>query len=196
MLEIIGGLFTSVLSGGATGLIGVLLQRYFDLQHKKQDIEIIKLNHQNTLELSKLESARADSRNAAEVSMAEVDAEARGDEAASKSLIAALENDKATYLDKGAQSLPGFVGGAVTLMMGFVDFLRGFIRPGMTAYLCVLVTYMFMWARNLMDVHGISFTPEQITGIVVQIVSTILYVWTTVSLFWFGTRPPKSAEPK
>lgn len=184
MFEIIGTLLTGVLSGGATGLIGVLIQRYFDLQHKKQDIELVKLQLANSIELARMETERA-------VRVEEIELEGKFAEADAKIMAASFQHDAAAYLDSAAQRRRGFLGGLITLMMATVDFLRGILRPGMTAYLCALVTLMFFWARDLAERHGYHMTAEHAFQLVLQIVATILYAWTTATLWWFGTRPPK-----
>jgi hypothetical protein len=184
MLDVFGTLLTGVLSGGATGLIGVFLQRYFDLQHKKQEIEQFKLQLANNIELAKMESERTQR-------VAQIEQETEFAKADAQTLTASFAHDSATYLDKEAQRKPGFVSALVTLLMGFVDFLRGVLRPAMTAYLCGVVTMMFYWSRELAVAHGLQMTPEQVMQIILQVVSTILYCWTTATLWWFGTRPPK-----
>jgi len=194
MLTILGTLISGILSGGATGLLGVLLQRYFDLQHKKQEIEIVKLNLQNSIELAKMENERAQQRNETDLQLADRQLEATLSETDSANLIASFKHDSATYLDATAQRRKGFVGALVVFMMASVDFLRGIIRPGMTAYLCVLVTIMFMWVRELANTHGVKLTSEQVQELMVQIIATILYVFTVCTVWWFGVRPPNQSK--
>ena len=184
MFDVLGTLITGVLSGGATGLFGVLIQRYFDLQHKKQEIEQFRLQLANNIELAKMESERA-------VRVSEIGLEGVQAQADASIMTASFRHDNANYLDAQAQRRTGFVGGLVTFMMAVVDFLRGILRPGMTAYLCALVTVMFLWARDLAEKHGYHLSAEQAYSLVLQIVATILYCWTTATLWWFGTRPPK-----
>lgn len=193
MLSILGTLLTGILSGGATGLLGVLLQRYFDLQHKKQEIEIVRLNLANSIELAKMESERAQIRAHADVELADRDLSARVVEADAKAMQAAFDADKATYTEKGYTLRPGWAPVVVGFLMGLVDFLRGIVRPGMTLYLCVLVTYMFVWVKDLATVYGVKMTPDQVLELMTHIIATILYVFSVCTLFWFGTRPPKSS---
>lgn len=184
MLELIGTLVTGILSGGATGLIGVGLQRYFDFKAKQQEIEVVRLQLENAKELAKIEGERS-------TRVAEMDMEARFSEADSRSMVASFQADKASYLDPAAQQRKGFVGGAVVFLMGVVDFCRGILRPGMTAYMCGLVTVMFFWVRELAAQYGLKLTSDQTVQLMTQIISTILYVFTTTSVWWFGARPPK-----
>lgn len=191
MMDILGTLIGGVISGGATGLLGVLIQRWFDLQNKVQEIEVIKLNHQNALALATLESERAQMRAEADIEIADRNLLAREAEADSRSMVASFEADKAAYLDKGVQLKKGRLAGLVTIMMALVDFTRGILRPGMTAYLCGLVTAMFLWVRELAVAYGLTLTPDQVVQLMTQIIATILYVFTASALWWFGARPPK-----
>lgn len=191
MLSILGTILGGVLSGGATGLLGVLLQRFFDYKSKSQDIELHKLNLANTIELSKLESERAFIRAEVERQQAELDAIARETEADSRNLVASYENDRAAYLTPGAQLGKGFWPGTIRFMMALVDFMRGILRPAMTAYLCGLVTIMFLWVREVAANANLTLTSDQAVQIMLTIISTILYVFTTCATWWFGSRPPK-----
>jgi hypothetical protein len=186
--------FMSVVSGGATGLLGVLMQRFFDHKAKQLEVEVVKLNHLNALALSDKESERMRARVDADVQVAkeeaqarvevaELDTQARETEADAKNLQASFENDKATYLPAEA------VKGGVAWLMALVDFLRGILRPGLTAYLAGLVTVMFFWVRDLAEVHGVSITGEQAVMLMNQIIAAILYVFVTSTTWWFGSRP-------
>lgn len=187
MFEILGTLLTGVLSGGATGLIGVLIQRFFDLQHKKQDLEQLKLRLENAKELALIESERA--KRAGELEL-----EGKFVETDASILTASFKHDAASYLAPDAQQRKGWVGGMAVGLMAVVDFVRGILRPGMTAYLCWLVTVMFFWARDVAQANGVHLTAEHAMQIVVQVIATILYVFTTSALWWFGTRPPKQGR--
>jgi len=188
MLAILGTIISGVLGGGATGLLGVILQRFFDYKNRQLDIEIVKLNHANALALAEKESERARMRADADKEIAESDREAREVEADSKSLVASFEHDRATYLDKSAQRRKGWAGAAIMVMMGLVDFLRGVLRPGMTAYLTVLVTMMFTTVHQTLTSRNYVFDNSELMALLAQIVATILYCFTTCVVWWFGTR--------
>ena len=202
MLSVIATLLSGVLSGGATGLLGVLLQRYFDLKHKQQEVEIVKLNLANSIELARMENEKAQIRADADkasmqikadsdVAVATEDSQARESEADSRSLIAAMDADKSSYLLPAAQLRTGFWGGVITMLMALVDFMRGALRPLLTGYLAILTTYIFVWAAGVTkDVGGLS--QEQANHILVLVVTNVLYLSTVSCLFWFGSRPPNS----
>lgn len=196
MFDLMGMLVSGVLSGGATGLIGVLIQRWFDFKNRQQDIEIVKLNLANAVELSKLESDRANVRAQVDLELSDNELEQRTIEAENASLQMSYVADQAQYLDRSAQARTGWVGNLIVLMMASVDFTRGMLRPGMTIYLCVLVTLMFTWAKQLADQYGIHITERLVMDVITQIIATILYVFTTITLWWFGSRPPKGKTDK
>lgn len=184
MMDILGTVLGAVFSGGATGLLGVIVQRWFDHKAKEQEIEVVKLQLANAVELSKLETERT-------TRVAEIEMEGKFAEADASTMQASFKHDSATYVSQDAQKRKGFVGGLVLFMMASVDFLRGILRPGMTAYLCALVTVMFFWVRDLADKAGIGLTGDQAFQLMLQIIVTILYVFTTCATWWFGARPPK-----
>lgn len=204
MLSALLALFSSVVSGGATGLIGVLLQRFFDYKKQQLDLEVIKLNHQNALALADKETERArlradadkdiaDSNADAQRFTAEQDARAREVEADSRSLLASYQQDRASYLEKGAQLGKGKAAKAVMIMMALVDFARGMLRPGLTVHLTVVVTIMFTTMLAMLDALGHQWKADELVPIVKLIVQTILYCWTTCVVWWFGTRNNQQA---
>ena len=40
MLEILGSVVASIFSGGATGILGIVAQRFFDFKNKQLDIQM------------------------------------------------------------------------------------------------------------------------------------------------------------
>ncbi len=195
MLEIIATIFSSVVSGGATGLLGVLFQRYFDYKGKQQDLQLVQINNEHARLLAQMDVDKAnraaqateqvaETQADAQVRSAELDAQAKADEAAARSYVASIEADRATYLDPKVQARSKFA----RVMMTIVDSVRGLIRPLLTVYLVVLATFMYNWASNLAGAeHGISAADA---GLLVKtIVNTLLYLVTTVVVWWFGVRP-------
>jgi hypothetical protein len=192
MFDLFGMLVSGVISGGATGLLGVIIQRWFDFKNKNQEIEIVKLNLANAIELSKLESERVGIKAKADVDISDNQVEIQSDQTDSQLMITSYQSDSAQYLDKLSMRKKGWVANTVMLMMASVDFVRGLLRPGMTIYLCILVTMMFAWAKELANSMGMQMTTEQVTSFINQIIATVLYVFTTITLWWFGSRPPKT----
>jgi uncharacterized membrane protein len=197
MFALLGTLVTSILSGGATGLLGLVIQRWFDFRNRAQDLELVRINHEQARALAKIESERvaraaqaqetiAQAQADAQVGAAELEAQARADEAAARGYIASLEADRARYLDAEAQRSSRLARWA----MAVVDFTRGMVRPVLTAYLVVVAHLMFYWAQQLAAQHGQQLSADQVHQLVLQIVGTLLYLATTAVVWWFGSRPP------
>lgn len=163
ILSIVG----SVLSGGVTGLAGTAISRYFDYKNKKADRE-----H--------------------EVRMVEVEAKVMEQEWAARSAVAKIEGESAIEVEDSRafkESLSNepkryFTGNPKQFGIIFIilDFIRGCIRPALTVYLCILTTLIYLQITNL----GIDSTQTQ--TILNHIINTILYLTTTVVLWWFGSR--------
>jgi len=189
--SILGTLITGVLSGGATGLLGVLLQRYFDMKSKSQDLEVLRLNHANAQALANIESARAERRAEADEAIADRKAQADEEAAYAKAMVASYDHDKATYLPPSALGGRGFMASLIRFMFAFVDFTRGMIRPGLTLYLIVVTTMMYRMVDARLEAMGAAITATQLLELQVQIAATILYCATTCVVWWFGARPPQ-----
>jgi hypothetical protein len=59
ILEVAGALISGVLSGGATGLLGIVIQQWGDNKKRAHDLELIKQQHMQTLELRRIEGEQA-----------------------------------------------------------------------------------------------------------------------------------------
>lgn len=196
VLGMFGAVVTGVMSGGATGLLGVLLQRYFDHKKQQADIELVRIQHANALELRKVElehQSRIVERSAeADELIARMDMEAREAEAAEQSYQASVASDRTTHLDAAAQRKNKWA----TLMMAFVDFVRGMIRPVGTVYLMIVTTGMFWWTTNLAAEFGVKMTADQVLQLQSQLIGTITYCFVTAWVWWFGVRPTQPPKQR
>jgi len=189
MWEVIGTVLTSAVGGGATGLLGVLLQRWFDHRKAVNDREMVKLQLDAAKETRRLELEFQErmASKAADVQalQAQLDAQARESEAAERSYVASVESDRATYSAPSAQKQSRLVRWA----MGLVDTIRGLMRPGITAYTLGMLTVVFLWVRELYGQMGLTLTAAQVHELTQQAVGTIVYLAVTTTVWWFGVRP-------
>lgn len=192
MFEFIGTLLSSVLAGGATGILGVIAQRIADYKNKQLDLALEK--QRGELELAKRDKDAAIMAQewAGRTRVAEVEAGAVVDAAEAQAFAASFQHDKATYSDGVLDKLRGWWGQLLRFLLGFVDVIRGIVRPGLTIYLCVITTMMYADAQRLV---GAGLTAAQALDLVKMIVATVLYLTTTCVLWWFGTRN-RQAAPK
>jgi hypothetical protein len=189
MMDLFSTLFTGILSGGATGLLGLLLQRWFDAKKAQQDIQLVKLQLDAAAASRQMELAAQErmASKAADVQLAQaqLDAQAREVEAAERSYVASTQTDRATYSTPEAQQQSR----VVRWMMGLADLVRGLVRPSITGYTLWMLTAVFLWVRELYSQTGLQLTPEQVHDLAMQCVGTVFYLATTCVVWWFGVRP-------
>src|SRR5262245_41177853 len=132
MLEIIGTIFGSVFSGGATGLIGVALQRFADYKNKQLDIQLTKQKFEQDIQLKQLDIQMMEKEWAGRVQVAQTEAEAAADAAASKAFEASYAMEPKRY----SEGVP--VGKVSGFLLVLLDLFRGVVRPALTVYLCAI----------------------------------------------------------
>ena len=163
-------LLLSVLTGGATGLLGTLITGALDFFQRRQD-------HAQEMELRRLdmELARIEGESAGHV--AAIEAEGRADEAA----WSALEKSYREASRRWSRPGEGW-------LMQLVDFVRGMTRPMLTWCLVGLVAAIYFWL-GASDMEVIEIRP--------RIINTVLYLATAAVLWWFGARQlAKRAEAR
>lgn len=183
MFEFLGSMFTSILSGGMTGIFGVAVQRFADYKNKQLDAQVLLQKQAHEIALREIDSKIMAQEWAGRTRVAE--AEATGKEAAedAKAFAASFsEPSKFAVATSSAQNW----------LFVILDFIRGIVRPVLTVYLCILTTAIYVHAKGLLasDMsHGEAYE------LVKLIVGTILYLFTTCLLWWFGVRN-KQPGPK
>lgn len=189
MMEIFGAVLTSVLGGGATGLLGVLLQRWFDQRKAQADLRLVELQLAAAERTRRLElehqAAMADRVEATKALEAQLALQAREIDADAAAYAASMGADRATYLAPEAQAGSRWARAAMAL----VDLVRGLVRPGITAYSLALLTMVFWWVQDLYRRAGAPMTAEQLHQLAMQCLGTVFYLSTTCVVWWFGVRP-------
>lgn len=186
MLEWVGTLFTSILSGGLTGLAGVAVQRFADFQNKKLDLQTAREKMAHEVDMKKVDLEIMQQEWAARAKIAVTEGEA-AKSVAEDNAFAASYADPKQYSEK-VQATP-----AQAWMLVILDFIRGIVRPGLTIYLCVLTTLIYWHAHRILAGQVVS--PADALSLVKLIVGTVLYLCTTCLLWWFGVRN-KQPAPK
>jgi NAD dependent epimerase/dehydratase family enzyme len=164
-------LASSVLTGGATGLIGAAISRFADYKTEK-------LKFTSELELRKADAEIAAAEWAARTKVASIEADAVVDKADSEAFAKSF-NEPERY---SAGVAPSRGEGWLLVL---VDVIRALVRPGLTLYLATITTYLY-W-----DAHAIirgPMTPEAATALVNKIIETVLYLTTVCITWYFGVR--------
>ena len=151
----------SVLTGGATGLLGTVVSGAIDFFQSRAE-------HKREMDLRRLDIELAQTEAGAAEKVAAIEAEGARD-------AAALEAMEASYREASSRmSRPGD-----GFLMKLVDFVRGMTRPVLTWGLVALVGTIYF----TLGAGGLE--PESIKP---RIIETVLYLATAAVLWWFGQR--------
>lgn len=183
--DLISGIM-SIVSGGATGLIGVIAQRAFDAWNKKQELDKLKAQWDHDAVMKDKDAAIMAQEWASRTKIAGTEADAAKDVAQSNAFAESLKSQNMRYSEGKATG--AFLTGCLVLL----DVVIGLIRPLLTIYLCALTTYVYFEVRLLLGKEAI--TTNEALDIWKLVICTILYLTTTCILWWFGTRN-KQAQP-
>ncbi len=110
------------------------------------------------------------------------------------------EGNKKTFSNKWIDTLLGIqgkwrfltfpAGVLIAVLFGFVDFLKGLMRPTLTAYLVGLSTWITWMAWEVMKVanEGAVFDIVTATEIFSDVTSIVVYLTVSCVTWWFGDR--------
>jgi hypothetical protein len=90
--------------------------------------------------------------------------------------------------NKWAKIITVPIASLISILFGFVDFLRGIIRPILTVYLCGVTTWVTWMAWEIMQAHGVALTAVQATTIFNDTTSIVTYLTVSCVTWWFGDR--------
>jgi len=178
MLELLGTVFGAIFSGGATGLLGVVAQRFADYKNKQLDMELEKQRQANAVELRRVDAEIMAQEYAAKAQIVTIQTEGITEVANAEAFAKSYDMEPKMYTTGNLTPNQRWV-------MVFLDALRGSVRPVLTIYLCVLITLVYMQARTLL---GSTIDVLNAMELVKLVVGTILYLGTTCVLWWFGSR--------
>ena len=170
------GLITSAFGGGLTGLLGGVVDKVFTYKTKKLEIEQNRERFAHEVNMRKADAEIMAQEWAARTKVAEVEGAVKVDVADAVAFAASF-NEPERYAVNVTEKQNW-------LMVG-LDVARGIVRPGLTLYLCVLTTLLYLKAHKLVPSE---IPTDQALGMVTEIQNTIMYLTTTCILWWFGTR--------
>ena len=176
------GFLTSAVGGGITGLVGTSIQSVFAFKSKKLDIELEKQKFANEIELRKIDVQVQAQEWASRTHIAEVTAQGEVDKADAETLAESYKLEPEQYSEKTLLTH------TQNWIFVLVDALRAFIRPALTIYLAVLVSLIYF------KIQGESTDVAQVPALLERLIDTMLYVFTTITLWWFGSRNNSSKQ--
>lgn len=182
-----------VILGGVTGLVGNVITsitNYKTLKIKNEhDEKMLPLQTTAMLEKGKMEIDLMKNKIAGEIELADVEAYTKSQE---------YGNQK-TFSEKWIESMFAVQGKMRILAIPFaimfcslfaiVDFLRGFMRPGLTMYLTGLTTVITYMAWDILQKHGVAgmSLPEAVS-LFDRVISIVIYLTVSCVTWWFADR--------
>ena len=168
MSAIIGSILSSMLAGGATGLLGNFINKFFDYKRRDQA-------HRHELEMLKAEREITKLEIEGRERVAEIQSESAEAVASFQAMEASFEHDQAQYserVDKLTERQSGW--------LVFVDVVRGLTRPALTIFLVFSLLAVYRGTTN-----------ELLED---RIVVALVYLATVAVTWWFGSRPSRSGK--
>lgn len=190
----------TTLLGGVTGLVGTIWSSYNNRKMKALEMEDRDKQRSHEVNMVKAESEAmiAESKAQIQITTARVggEIELAETQAFTDSLAAGRTRIfDASYMDRlfAAEGWVKYIsipaGVVLSMFFGFVDFTKEMARPGITAYLLGISTWITIKAWNLLDgMNMAAITPAMATGIISNTINIVLYLTVSSVTWWFGDR--------
>lgn len=185
--------------GAATGIIGNIVGGVF--KYKAAKLELEKQTNQNQHEVamvkaeteamimeSKANIAITKAKVEGEIEVADANAYIQSQKEGNKSFFNNKWVDKLFEVTGKWRILTFPAGVLVAVAFGLIDFLRGIIRPSLTAYLVGMTTWITILAWKIMQQNGVVITSDQAVLIFSQVTSIVIYLTVSCVTWWFGDR--------
>ena len=186
--------------GGVTGLIGNVVSGIFKYKNTKLEMERDVLQNSHELALIDAETKAMIEEAKANIKITQAQVEGAIEIEDSKAFMEAQKQGNKTLLDNQwvnallsvennwAKLITVPIASLISILFGFVDFLRGIIRPILTVYLCGVTTWVTWMAWEIMQAHGVALTAVQATVIFNDVTSIVTYLTVSCVTWWFGDR--------
>jgi len=186
--------------GGVTGIIGNVVGAFFKHKQAKIELETKKLEFSHEAKMVELETKAMILEAKANIKITQAQAEGAIELEDAKAYIESQkEGNKSLFNNKWIDSLLTVenkwakiitipVASIIAILFGFVDFLRGLIRPALTIYLCGITTWITWMAWKIMNLEGLTITALQATNIFNDVTSIVTYLTISCVTWWFGDR--------
>ena len=189
MLEQLGSGLLAIVSGGATGLLGVVFQRIFDHWKNKQELDKMREQHAHERAMREVDVQLMKLEGEQRLKVAQVEGETAREVAEAQAFAASFANEPKRY-SEGVKV--GKIGGFLLVL---ADAIRGIVRPGLTIYLAWISTAIYLKSVETLARLAPAADTASLLKLHEQIVLTLLYLFVTCVLWWFGTRN-KTPQPK
>ena len=195
--SMIGGLITSV-GGGIIGLLGAKGRQKHDLAMRKVDVEAKAgeykdRNYERAHELLIIDH---EAKHANELAL--IRKEEKEEAGSINLMLESFKNDAAKYSQAWASKVSSGWASIIGVMLGFVDVLRGSVRPVIT-YTCGYLLLDLWWTVKADLMVKIAADATFCNYFAMTVVDMILFIIAMSIGWWFGSRPskpPRTGEVK
>lgn len=181
-----------VILGGLTGLIGNIVTGIVNYKTMKaknaHEAKMVALQTAAKKAENKMRIELANAQIAGEIELADAAAYTKGLE----------QQDKKTFSEEWVEKLFAVEGWLryisipiallLATLFGSLDFLRGFMRPGLTIYLTGVSSFLTWKAYDILQMAGVEMTATQAVDLYGQTTQIIIYLTVTCVTWWFGDR--------
>ena len=174
-------LFTGGVAGGISGIIGSVATGWFKLKVMKAERENKKLDNDYKLEEIRETSKAIIAEAEANMQITRIEKEGELELTEAKTLGSVVKAAmqplfKESYMEK----LPGWAAGTIAFLFALMDIFKSMIRPSLTLYAMVLVTWLAAKTYQL--------NPKAVIASADMIVTAIIYMAVSAFTFWFLDR--------
>ena len=182
-----------VILGGVTGLLGNVITGWLGYKNTK-------LNNEHEQKMVALETAAMKEESKMQIAISKAEIEGAVELADSAAYMESIKaGNKAMFSEKWIDKLFNVegnvgrffaipVGVLLAMAFGFVDWLRGFMRPAITLYLTGMTTVITFMAWKLMKANGIEIPIDSAIALYTQTTSIVVYLTVSCVTWWFGDR--------
>lgn len=181
-----------VILGGVTGLVGNIITAWSNYKTQK-----LKNEHAERMYEFKIQELGAKTDAAIKITEAKISGEVELADSRAYDTSQREGNKKAfgdTWIEK-LFSVTGWmsyvavpVALVLAMLLGFVDFLKGLMRPGLTLYLTGVTSFLTWQAYEILQQAGTVLTGDQAFDIYTKVTSIVIYLTVSCVTWWFGDR--------
>jgi hypothetical protein len=179
--------------GGLTGLLGSIVTGFLNYKTLKvkneHEEKMVALETAAMKEEAKMQIAIKKAEIEGEVELADAQAYIEGQKAGNQKAFSDQWIDKLFSIEGKLRFVSTPAALLLAMAFGFVDFLRGLMRPGLTLYLTGMTTVITWMAWDIMQKHGLdTMTVQQAIDIYHQVITIVIYLTVTCICWWFADR--------
>ena len=182
-----------IIFGGITGLVGSLMTGVMNYKTQKMANEhkerMVALESEAMREEAKMNIAITKAEVEGAVELADAQSYLQSQKDANKPLFTEQWIEKLFKVEGWLSYVATPFAVLIAIAFAFVDFLRGFMRPGITLYLTGMTTVITWMAWDIMKTHGMeTLSVAEAIGLYEQVTSIVIYLTVSCVTWWFSDR--------